>query len=376
MINIIVIYFAIRVFQQYFGILQSINFFKNRISLETAQIQNKIIILIPVFCEEKSLIEALVFWKNSKYSPIFITTEKENLTINCKSLEILNSQADFQVIHSPNTLGFKATQLNYAISKIKTDGYFAIFDIDSRPDLRGIEFVEKFAVDEVLQMPTLFTEKFYKNSFFGKSTAIFQSRRVLAFEIPTLLNSKFGYLVGHGLFVKNTIFQSHIFCEKTITEDLIFGYILYLNGIRPKPIPYFDFSTVPQKFFQTIPQTSRWFIGDLFFTKYINIRFKDLSNIFFRYLHILDWLWGSIFVVFALLFGDVFQMSILGILIFIYIYLHFLTLKIAKIKGSKKIYFGILLKMGINSISPIFGIYTKILDILNIKKLTFQRTEK
>ena len=376
MINIIVIYFSIRIFQQFFGILKSANFLKSRENLKNSNIQNKITILIPVFCEEKSLIEALKFWQNSNFSPIFVTTEKENLNSNCKTLEILKAQNDFQVIHSKNIMGFKATQLNFAISEIQTDGYFAIFDIDSRPDFRGIEFVERFAVDEVLQMPTLFTEKYNENSFFGKSTAIFQSRRVLAFEIPTLLNSKFGYLVGHGLFIKSNIFKNHLFCEKTITEDLIFGYKLYLYGIRPKPIPYFDFSTVPQNFFHTIPQTSRWFIGDLLFPKYINIRFKDFFNIFFRYLHILDWLWGSIFIIFALSFGNLFQILILISLILFYIYLHFLTLRIANIKGNIKIYLGILLKMGINSIPPIFGIYTKLLDILNIKKLTFQRTEK
>lgn len=376
MINIILIYFAVRVFQQITGIVKSIHFLKKAPNLGNYNIQNSVTILIPVFCEEKSLVEALLFWKKSKFSPIFITTEKEKFNKDCRTLEILESQTDFQIIHSPNLTGFKATQLNFAIRKITTDGYFAIFDIDSRPDFRGIEFVEKMAVDEVLQMPTLFTEKFYENSFFGKATAIFQSRRVLAFEIPTLLNSDFGYLVGHGLFIKSTVFQKYIFCETTITEDLVFGYNLYLNGFRPQPIPYFDFSTVPQNFFQTVPQTSRWFIGDLLFPKYIKIKLTDTWNIFFRYLHILDWFWGSIFVIYTLILGSFVQILIAEILIFSFLSLHYFTLKIANIKGNIKIYFGILLKMLINSISPTFGIYTKILDIFNIKKLTFQRTEK
>ena len=374
-IYLIIIYFGVRISQQLSGIYQSINFLKTKNRYISDSYQNKITVLIPIFCEEHSLKGAIKFWSKSGISPIFVTTEKENFSKNCKSIEILN-KTNFQIIHFPKTDGFKASQLNYAISQIKSDGYIAIFDVDSRPDLEVFEYVEKLAIDEVLQMPTLFTEDFNKNSIYGKSSAIFQSRRVLTFEIPTLLKNKFGYLVGHGLFIKNKVFDKYHFCEETVTEDLVFGYELYLAGVRPKPLPYFDFSTVPSSFLQTISQTSRWFAGDLIFIKYLKIGKKDILHILRRYLHILEWLFGSITIIFGLLFGDITQIIILIFLISTYIYIHFVTLKILNIRNNINIYFGIIFKMITNSIPPIYGVYRIMLDILNIKKHIFERTEK
>ena len=375
MIYLIISYFAIRIFQQFFGIFQSIKFLKTKKQIVLGEIKNNITVLIPIYCEDSSLKEAISFWKNSEISPIFITTERENVSKSCKSIEILNN-SNFEIIHFPKLHGFKASQLNYAISKINLDNYIAIFDVDSRPDLSVFEYIKKSAKDEVLQMPTLFIADFQNNSIYGKSSAIFQSRRVLAFEIPTLLKNKFGYLVGHGLFVKGSIFNTHLFCEESITEDLIFGYRLYLSGVRPKPLPYFDFSTVPQKFIQTISQTSRWFSGDLTFIKYVEIQKKDILDIFQRYLHIFEWFLGSILVIFGLIYGDIFQTLILSFLILLFLFLHYFTLKILKIKNSITLYLGILFKMTTNSFSPIYGIYRIGLDILNLKKYIFERTEK
>lgn len=335
---------------------------------------NKIIILIPIFCENSALLESIEFWKKSKYKPIFITTEREKEYF-CKSIKILE-KSGCSFINSPNKIGFKASQLNYVISKINSDGYISIFDVDSRPDLEVFEYVEKSASDEVLQMPTLFIENFNTTSYYGKASAIYQSRRVLTYEIPALLNKKFTYLVGHGLFIKNSIFQKTVFCEKTLTEDLVFGYQIYFSGIRPIPLAYFDYSTVPSKFLPTIAQTSRWFSGDLFFIKYVEISKIYSFDILRRYFHIFDWLFGSISIIFILLFGDVFQFGLTIILIALYIYIHILTMKFIKIKKNPQIMIFLIFKFITNSIPAIYGLFRLMLHFLKIKNYVFERTEK
>jgi len=367
--TISLIYLYIRVFQQLRGVLKSKKFFNTR--LKRGLVSHRITILIPIYCEDKVLKASIEFWKQSPIKPIFVLTEREKMA-KCRGETIISILSDFQIITSPNKVGFKASQLNYALSQINLKGYIGIFDVDSRPDFKVFDYLP-YLSEDVYQMPTTFQEGL---SLFSKGSAIYQTRRVLSFEVPHLLDEKFTYLVGHGLFVRGEIFYKYLFNEETITEDLIFGYQLYLAGYRAKPLPFFDNAKVPETLSATIKQSSRWFIGDFEFIKYIEWSSKDLPNIIRRYLHILDWLWGSIGVLTLLLFAPFdYQMATLLILV-VFLYIHYLTIKIAKMKFNLQTFLGLIYRASTNSLAPIYGIYKLFLEKIGVKKLSFEKTEK
>ncbi len=365
------LYLLFRVLQQLHGVWQSEKFLTAPLKSYQEK-ENRVAIIIPIYCEDKHLPEALEFWKESNLSPIFITTERE-MEAGCNSLKIVKDLSNFQVINSPNLSGYKAVQLNYAISQLEDIDYIAIFDIDSRPDLKVFEYIERYGTANIYQMPTKFISNYSTNSIYGKGSAIYQSRRVLSFEIPSLLNGDFTYLVGHGLFVKKEIFSKFRFNEETITEDLIFGYELYLSDYRAEPLPFFDSATVPSEFIKTVKQTSRWFAGDLIFLKYIELTWTSSIKILQRYLHILDWLWGSIGFYIVIFFGDSVEILIVLLSLLIFLHIHKRVGNILKVKPN---YFPILYRASTNSFAPIYGIYRLLLQALKLKSFLFERTEK
>ena len=122
--------------------------------------------------------------------------------------------SNFRTIHSPNLTGYKATQLNYAIKtlNLNDNSYYAIFDIDSRPDINVFKYVKENSIEEILQMPSIFTNSV--PNYYSYGSAIYQTRRVFSFEIASMLTD-FSYLVGHGLFIK-VIFQINIIFVKKL----------------------------------------------------------------------------------------------------------------------------------------------------------------
>ncbi len=382
---ILYIYIAVlifRIYQQSENIYVSFDFFKKN-SRDPASfgknLNNKIEILIPVYQEKESLIKSLIYWTKTDFSPIFITTEREGSLENCQTCLLIQAMSNFRIIHSPNLYGFKASQLNYAIKHLNLNsGYYAIFDVDSRPDLKVFNYVQTVSEDEVIQLPSIFTNE--KSSYYGYGSAIYQTRRVFTFEITAML-FEFSYLVGHGLFIRSDIAKKYPFCEKTLTEDLIYGYTLALENIKPKVIPFLDLAVVPNSALEGIKQGSRWFIGDFLLLKYLSI--KKISethnwlNIIKRYLHIFEWLFGSIGFFIVLIFGNEIHWVLLWIALIWFLSLHkIIANKLFHKKFGFKEIFSILFRSSINSLAPIYGIYLLIIDLLKIKSLKFERTKK
>ena len=54
------------------------------------------------------------------------------------------------------------------------------------------------------------------------------------------------YLIGHRLILNSKIVESTLFPENSITEDINYGYKLYLWNIYAKPLTYFDYYSVPR----------------------------------------------------------------------------------------------------------------------------------
>jgi len=409
----VLVYWFFRTCQQLIGLFQTKKFIfreqKQNLDLDLSFNKVELNILIPIFQEEKIILDTFNYFEKilnelnlkNYVKLIFVSTDREaifqkNRTVK-KLQEILKTpHQNIEIINYPNKDGNKAKQLNFAIKKLnseseKNNKYFAIFDADSKPQIQAFRYFFNALTknhDLIFQMPTLFVQNIDEVSYSNKANAIFQTRRVLAFEIPTWLNKKnLNYLVGHGLFLNSKIFEKYniYFNEKTITEDLIFGYETNLRNIYPRIIPFFDIATVPKSIFLNIKQTARWFSGDLFFLKNINHNFN--LKIFFRYFHIFEWIFGSILIiiisVFALFTKNLLLILLILLILFLYlIILHIFALKFIqffyenkKINFIKMIY-GLIVKSSTNSFGPVYGIFREFLSILKIKKYFFEKTER
>ncbi len=354
---IVVSYLYYRVFQQLIGIFQTWNIFFQ--PEKKGKHRKPITILIPIYCEDKILRETIEFWKKSPIKPIFVLTKRERLA-GCRGKMILEMLSDFEIIVSPNTIGYKAIQLNYALSKIDLEGYIAIFDVDSRPDFGVFEYVAYLSGD-IYQMPIRYIPN---SSIFSLGSAIYQTRFSLAYEIPAILNGNFTYLVGHGLFVKGEIFYNILFHEETLTEDIVFGYETYLNGYHPKPLPFFEYSSVPDTFWKSIQQGTRWFIGSWTFIKYIDtskLGLREYIAIFLRYLQLLDWFWGLFWIVAIFLFAPFYLKIATVIALMVFGYIYYITIRLGEYPLSFATIFGIAFKTFTNFLVPLYSLFQIVL---------------
>jgi len=360
----IIIYFFYRLLKQFIGLKSTMKFLKQK-NFHKKEYSHKIIVLIPICCEEiKTLKKTIQFWKKTNIQVFFITTARE---LNQETFLILKSE-NMNYFHSPNRSGFKAVQLNFAIQKIlerKFNGYIAIFDIDSRPDLKMFENIKYYSAP-VLQAPTIFIGG---KTTFSFASAIYQTRRVVTFEIPQFLQQKIIYLIGHGLFLHSSILKSKIFNEETLTEDLILGYQLFFKNTQFEILPFFDKALVPENISVLTKQTSRWFLGDLLFLKHVDFQFKNMLNIIKRYLHILDWLFGSIAVLLTLFYGNNIEQSLILFEVIMFIILNIITAKLFNFHLNFKIILNLIFRMIINSLPPIYA-------ILNFRNIKFKTTKK
>src|SRR6266496_2989958 len=113
---------------------------------------NTVHILIPVY-NEAAVIKACVeyFDKLARYPNVlihYVTTEKEGAdSATVAALKQMPEQYKFSHLHYPETHGFKAHQLNWAIKHILATyksadhqaTYFGIYDVDSRPEVEVIK---------------------------------------------------------------------------------------------------------------------------------------------------------------------------------------------------------------------------------------------
>src|SRR2546423_13038873 len=113
---------------------------------------NSVHILIPVY-KEAAIIKSCVeyFDKLARYQNVlihYVTTEKEGADSDTvAALKQMPEQYKFSHLHYPETHGFKAHQLNWAIKHILCGynsneyqaTYFGIYDVDSRPEVEVIK---------------------------------------------------------------------------------------------------------------------------------------------------------------------------------------------------------------------------------------------
>lgn len=361
------------------------------------QIVNKITILIPMYKESTIAGETVQFFSQIAsrlhIEVFFITTEKEGAPETNATYQIIykaiNGTKNLHLLHYPNRQGDKAAQINWAADvRISSDAFLAIFDADSRPDYRGISYVQHSSSDvDVFQMPSIYLPH-QSNSIESRASAIFQTRWTYCFEIPRWIRWQHSrrsplcmYLVGHGLFIKNGI----RFPEDTITEDLKLGYKLSSSNVNFVLVPFFDYAYTPKAFSSVIVQSSRWFYGELLSLQTFYNQYRKLPNqklIYFiratiRYAQVLLWLLGPTILLLCVLISTASssqELALFSIGFFLYILPHGIVgyHNALSIKSLALVP----IRAAINSIGPMLCIYNVILDRLKIKKIDFISTKR
>ncbi|WP_156816639.1 glycosyltransferase family 2 protein [Serratia sp. S4] len=379
--------------RQYSNIKKSREFIADESrNLLLAKKTNRIVILIPVM-DECSVIDGTTkYFKQilasyPKSMLVFVTTQKEgdrNKNKTYKKIQPYLSE-EVLIIHYPFTTGNKASQINYAVrrlnSMLNTDDietYYGVFDADSRPDPRGLNYVSQDVHrEEIYQMPPVYSTNFNELSLLGKASAIFQTRWMMSHELPALLKNYrkqkpilLSYCIGHGLFIRRQYLENNPFPTETVTEDLLFGYKAVLGKVYVKPLPYFDYCSSVPRLAIAVRQSARWHAGDL---SSIMILMRSRSKVknkkrFLllgkRVFQMLQWPFGPILTILAIGISFSFEWwpAVVLMLVLTYWYVVLLHKPILDVffkanASSSSIYIALLIKSFINCVGAVYSYF-------------------
>jgi len=418
-ITLLIAAYAILVSLRYFfNIIFTIIFIKKKTSdfkkenvVRTVNSKKKLFLLIPVYKEADIISDTIKFYqnnilKNTDVSVFLITTNKEgiiseNRTYIVASNSITNKR--IKILHTKTRLG-KGAQLNEAISIIlkKTRDmekvYLGIFDVDSRPSDSGLDYILRDKSNpELYQMGVLYYNNNPKNVL-ANANAIFQTRWTFCYEFPIIISNytqrkivNLAYCLGHGLFIRGDYAFHNKFSISTQTEDLAFGYYASFNNIFVKPVPFFDYCSVPNNLKDNIKQSARWFAGELvFYQEFIKTNFKSrLIKMYFcllmikRYFILMHWIMGPpiyLFIVFySFYMAKNLMFYLIGLFVLTYIIFPYLLIKFFLRSKCKRWYNDLtwlMIKSAINWIGPGYAIYRLLIQKMKIKRYDFFKTPK
>ena len=247
--------------------------------------KDRIAVIIPAMNEVNNVKESVSYFKsiNDLCDVIYVTTSKEKsgATYNKIKEEIKNQKtSNIEVVNCPNIEGTMANQLNYVIKELDSEVIIAIYNIDSKPEIKTFQYVISNINDEsVLQQVSYFDDKL---KGIVKSAQNWQNRWSITYEIGKYLNNnslEFKYVIGHGLFFKKKIIDKiGYFSEKEINEDNEFGYRLNINRIKIKPIPYMEKADFARNKKIYIKQQSTWVNGPLYAFRYYKNNERGIRN--------------------------------------------------------------------------------------------------
>lgn len=232
-----------------------------------------------------------------------------------KTAELVNKVAHANVvniINYPNVKGEMADQINYCANKVNDilelkDSIFVVYNADSRPNLDTLRFVDQEIfnykkvngrVPNIVQQSALFTLNYDKHDTgvrgsFLRAAALFQTKWTLIHELTrfrtqsvsvlkedknilqAILHTKLAHCVGHGLFVRLSVFVKRGLPTDTVTEDLQFGFLQCCKGEQILPIPLLENAESPETIASYFNQKKVWFWP---YFMYLKLRKKALEN--------------------------------------------------------------------------------------------------
>ena len=302
---------------------------------------HKILVLVPVLHEEKTIDKFLTDLSNQDYPKDFyevyvITTRKEYLKkTEPNTIDILKriiSENKFPglrltIIHYPNAEGFKTHQLDFAFNQIRknigdiavSESFFIFLDADSEVDVNTLTIFNGSIENgiEIYQQPLLW----FKNidtlkSPLMHSFAFLQSFFSISYEIPMFIGKfypwRLKYFVGHGLCVRGS-FIIRVGGFPDIIEDVRLGRLSSFLNVNVKLVPGFGIVETAKSLSVYIKQSSIWFFGcGLFISDYLfvqslrktkSVTVKDFVLISYGFFKAFRWLNKGLFHLVGLIFS-------------------------------------------------------------------------
>ncbi|OCJ65471.1 hypothetical protein A6U97_27845 [Agrobacterium tumefaciens] len=233
---------------------------------------------------------------------VIITTEKEGCDVRPTTGEVVEAyiqskdHGSISRVHYPNSNGWMAHQLNYAIRQLietealRPDDVIALYNADSRPHPLTFVAVEKLMKDDtgvaVVQQSAIFLKNYLDiRDWIARADALYQSYWTLVHEITRIRSlSKQGFLskilathcVGHGLFIRVKALQEvGYFPEDTVTEDSFLGFLLNSHGIAVHSLPLLEGADAPSSWRAVARQKYVWFFGPLCYPLYLFLFYRS-----------------------------------------------------------------------------------------------------
>ncbi|MBY0376536.1 glycosyltransferase family 2 protein [Patescibacteria group bacterium] len=340
-------------------------------------------IIIPLY-EEQAVIEntlekmCLLREGSFEIQIAVVTSVKEKLLLNRRTTEevIVESlelgklskwREKIHVFQDLNLKGNMATQLNYAIEKIRFDfsfdEFYFIYNSDSEISDSTFSEFSKLLLKEnkkefVFQQPCAYIKTTGPlASNFVNALSVYQSWYCLAHESRIIgsyekkykKSSELGIVTGHGSGMTLKINKTNGgYPEDFLTEDLTFGFFLSACRIPILLLPALEVADVPTTFVSFVRQRSVWFWNYIGYVAcFKKMRNKGVSLVLLSSLVMkglgrgLYWLFSSLFFITPIFFGLIMHSSFLLIssvvsfIVFIVIPQYFLLKKLPQVLESQ-----------------------------------------
>lgn len=317
--------------------------------------KRKLYVLIPVL-REQSIVEETVLQFFEMQAPFeiqvaVVTTVKESLAKkgeesttgeivahSMKSGKLSQFKNRIHIFQDSDMRGNMATQLNYALQKIRAaspaDTLYIVYNADSAVSPTTFEKLSGLLVEHpgkefAFQQPCAYVKDMNPASgSFLNALSLYQSwyclghesRLVSAYEKASAKRDSafLGVIVGHGSGMTLGMHaQNGGYPAELLTEDLTFGFILSANNARIMLLPALEVADVPARLTAFIRQKSVWFwnyLGYLDCYKALREKKYPASRLLILLLHGIGagayWFFSAIFILAPILLGAILQSPI------------------------------------------------------------------
>jgi hypothetical protein len=247
-------------------------------------------VILPVLNETEMIAETIGCidqiikeFPNTKVYIVGTARERDAQGLN-PTLERANAMhlpsARFETTECTITDGFKAHQLNHAISGIctpPTSTWVLVEDIDSRLSIQGLWQIAQSINEDapVIQQHAVFLTNVAEAGILQKSQALYQSRWTLTHEMTRVRLRRLtgwwsSHLVGHGLCINLALLRRFGgFPEDTPIEDAHLGYYLCTSNVPFRSLDVLERADCPTSFRDSWQQQYGWSFGPMNYPKYL-----------------------------------------------------------------------------------------------------------
>lgn len=227
-------------------------------------------ILLPVFMEEKEVLEQLLDsiynfdYPKDKLQVLLILESTDDEAIN--NVKQINSELNYQLIIVPDFKPrTKAKACNYALNFVKGE-YVVIFDADDIPSPDQLKLsIDRFKTKDDSKLACLQAKLNYYNSDENLLTRLFSLEYAVLFDkiLPSLSRGNYPLPLGgtSNHFRVDVLKKLKGWDIYNLAEDAEIGIRLAINGYKTETIDSYTAEESPVTVFAWIKQRSRWLKG-------------------------------------------------------------------------------------------------------------------